>query len=713
MENPRARESRLSFDESRISSALVSIGTRAASHSVAEAMTSLTKDRRIRLSSVSSPRSSLSVSDGTHVWAHTGFSPPDVRTSRASSVISTRTKTSITTVQDEIQEGFDVRIGQEAVYKLGLDGSIIYVNHVSSQQSGHVERAPPDMDGNILRPTSDTVEAPQPPPVPAGEPSGADTVARNPSFKPGNEKLTVQKRRSSSNSASIQNNSSGPATAEKESPKLRRRGGVRLKVVTRNSSGQIVTGTSPLTPNSGTTYRTTSSPHSGSARPEHDAEPGSPAYIGRNASGAFPSTENFAHEYAALKRAEAVEDRDVPLTERLCKNHMLPVTTHFRPSSGEEDAQVAENGSLHKPGSSAASRLDAQSRASQENGHSDHIGNAASPSLIVTDSSAHVDDVPIGARPPPSMDSENDVSIHYSRIVRTIDMNYRNNMQAKDQELSEARDMLEGLARQALDLKAELVRTKSQLAAISDPVHIRKMAREQTIEAQSFSFPPLKLSHVRTLKMALKRRAEKMKRGLDDDLGWLIRTTSSSAEEPDKRPTDRDESHSMVDDQEVEWRPRKFDPSIRGEAEDREAELLESLFSTRRKLRSLETEEQILQGQVVNLRETVNIWKTKCQRLEEERKLNSSKDHIDDVARAKREVEELWEARWRHRNEQFSERTRRIEEDARKVFQEAVAAKDKRLFELEEKCSRLSTTLKEKEEKIISLKSISALDSDS
>ncbi|KAI9782763.1 MAG: hypothetical protein M1816_001715 [Peltula sp. TS41687] len=678
MENPRTRENRLSFDEGRISSALVSVGARAASHSVAEAMTNLTKDRQFRLSSISSPRSSLSVTDGTHIWTHQGFSPSDVRPSRASSVISTHTKTSITTVHEEIREGVDVRIGQEAVFRLGLDGSTTYVNHVRSQQSAHLERALPDLDGNIFRSTSNTMGPPQPPPTLIGEPSGADIVARNPSFKPGDERITVQRRRSSSNSASIQDNSSRPATAEKESPRLRRRGGVRLKVVTRNSSGQIVKGSSPLSPNSATSYQTTSSQHSGSARPDDDAQPASPAYIGRHASGTFPSAESFVSGYAALTLAET-GDRDVPLTDRLCKNSGAPV-----PARG----------------------LGAQSRPSQESIYPENPVNATSPSLIVTESPAHVDDLAVGAHRPLSMDTENDVTIHYSRIVRTIDTNYRNHMQAKDQELSEARDMLKGLARQAIDLKAELIRTKSQVAAMSDPAHIRKMAREQTLEAQSFSFPPLKLNHVRTLKMALKRRAEKMRRGLDDDLGWLIRTTSSSSEDPGKQPTDQGENNSLVDDQEeISKRAGNFDAPTNGEAKDREAELVESLLLARRRLRSLETEEQILQGQVINLRETVNIWKSRCEKLEQERKQNPSNELMDEVARAKREVERLWEARWHHRTEQLSERTRRIEEDAQKAFQDAVAAKDKRLFELEERCSRLSATMKEKEEETERLRS--------
>lgn len=205
-----------------------------------------------------------------------------------------------------------------------------------------------------------------------------------------------------------------------------------------------------------------------------------------------------------------------------------------------------------------------------------------------------------------------------------------------------------------------------------------------------------------------------MKRSLDDELGWLIRATSSSSE-TGKTPTDKGENDGGVDEhKDVNKQPGTFDHTTQSNTEDNEAVLLRSLFSTRRRLRSLETEQQILQGQVINLRETVDIWKTRCQKLEQERMINPSKNHMDDIAQVKRDVEELWEARWHHRHEQLSDRMRRIEEDARKAFQEAVAAKDKRLFELEEKCADLSTRLKQKEEDIQRLKSSpNSSDSDS
>ena len=686
----RAREDKVKEEEAQASTAIISTQERTRSISPKEMMTGINRDWQFRLSTAS-PRSSLSVSDISHSWGHVGTSPTDVRPSRASSVISTRTKTSITTLHDDPRDGFDVRIGQEAVFRLGLDGSTLYVNQLKSRQSSHVEIpssswTTEDVPGE----TSDIQRHPQPPATPSEELPAIDIIARNPSFKPGPENITVDRRRASSNAASVRGNSSPPPSAEKEPSQLRRRGGIKLKLVTRDSSGQVIRGNSPLTPDSAASYRTIGSHSSPSGRTEA-IEQSSPVHTGRRANDQ-PSMEDPGELAVGSSAPAENEAQGTGIWERLLK-----LRQEF--SAGVVSSEARAEG---LPCMSQFPTL-----------------SLASP--LGADNPVYVDDIPIGSRPPPAMDDENDISIHYTRLIRSIDKSYRDHVQAKDQELGDARDMLGVLSRQALDLKAELIRTKSQVAAMSDPAHIRRMAREQTLEAQSFSFPPLKLNHVRTLKMALKRRAEKMKRGLDDDLGWLLGTSSLSSEDASKKEVKDGDGQSGGDLKKLNSEAESAAHSVPAQpgVNDQydETELLQALLATRLKMRSVETEQQILQAQVVNLRETVALWKARYEKLAQTQPPTiisvSAPNHLStNVEQARREVEEAWEeaweARWRERHAQFTQRMKRIDEELQKNLGEATAERNERSPGLEEHCINISALLKRKDEEIRRLKSNSA-----
>lgn len=57
-------------------------------------------------------------------------------------------------------------------------------------------------------------------------------------------------------------------------------------------------------------------------------------------------------------------------------------------------------------------------------------------------SPAHIEEGYAEAYPPPAMESENDVSIHYTRLIRTIDRDHRRALHERDQQLASQRERL-------------------------------------------------------------------------------------------------------------------------------------------------------------------------------------------------------------------------------------------------------------------------------
>lgn len=64
------------------------------------------------------------------------------------------------------------------------------------------------------------------------------------------------------------------------------------------------------------------------------------------------------------------------------------------------------------------------------------------PPLAVPQSPAQIEEGDVRTEAPPAMDTENDISIHYSRLIRTIDHDHRHALHARDKELATARERL-------------------------------------------------------------------------------------------------------------------------------------------------------------------------------------------------------------------------------------------------------------------------------
>jgi len=62
--------------------------------------------------------------------------------------------------------------------------------------------------------------------------------------------------------------------------------------------------------------------------------------------------------------------------------------------------------------------------------------------LIVPEGSAHVEEGHMDTDAPPAMESENDISIHYTRLIRSIDRDHRRALHVRDKELAAMRERL-------------------------------------------------------------------------------------------------------------------------------------------------------------------------------------------------------------------------------------------------------------------------------
>ena len=364
-----------------------------------------------------SRRSSVSASDASSCYGRGSTTASDARPSRASSIISTRTKTSIRTL--DAPQSIDVTLGRES-FRIAREGSVIHISRDDTP-------APP-YDAPFIRATSTTLEQSEAsgicyqtptsaneevqPPAPAydsictsqnherNDPESLlsfdrherdDTssqlisydeeetnndrstslegsgVNRSPSYQLGKDSLSVNWRRTSSGSVTTEE-SSGTAGA-----KLQRRNGVRLKLVTKTSGEGSGLERSPLTPNSAVSSgsarsRYTQSPARTPVRSGHMSVTSSPLYGGNGPPGMFPTTMGL----------NTSDDR----------NKQLP--------------QIKTSG----------------------------------------DGSAYLDEGFIESFPPPSMDTEDEIRIHYNRLLRTIDRNYRVELHARDEDMSKLRERI-------------------------------------------------------------------------------------------------------------------------------------------------------------------------------------------------------------------------------------------------------------------------------
>lgn len=363
-----------------------------------------------------SRRSSVSVSDANSYYERPSPSAFNASPSRASSIISTHTKTSITTL--DAPQAIDVFLGREN-FRIAREGTLINISRddtpappydapfipapstareqsegsetgyrMMTSASDELQSAAPAYESICTTPNqghNDTKTSPSSDhrerddtssqlivyneDETDSEPSGlveAGGVIRSPSYNPGKENLSVSWRRTSSSSVTTED-SSGTAGG-----KLRRRNGVRLKLVTRSSGEGLGLDTSPLTPTSAVSSssarsRYTQSPARTPVRNGQISETSSPTYYGNGAPGLSP-----------IMALSTLDDR----------NKQLP--------------QIRTN----------------------------------------ANTSAYLDEGFVESVPPPSMDTEDEIRTHYNRLLRTIDRNYRVELHARDEDMSKLRERI-------------------------------------------------------------------------------------------------------------------------------------------------------------------------------------------------------------------------------------------------------------------------------
>ena len=409
-----------------------------------------------RTSSVSSRHAAVSTSEFAQLYAYADRSSLNLRQSRASSIISTRTKTSITTVQDELKDGIEISTSGGAIYRMGLDGQMLNPNYGRSRRSTELGSLPLDDTGALLRVRSISDHGLPNDIGPSYQPK--DSTNRSFSFTSAPGRILTRPEIPFSNSALVSNYQLSQSSADPTPAKVPKLAPVGAEIFNRGSISLLGGDDQGVSPRD-------FPPSQPSSRPVMtEGGPALQVWL-ENADNADPFT--FVGPLSSLGADRTGPDRDVAATNR----SVTPT------NAGGEDGALTSTG------------------------------------------------------------AENVVAALYRTIIRQLDAGHRSDLEAKDRELREARDIAAVLARQVVDLKSELLRTKGQTKAMPDPAQIRMRSQEERIESQSFSFPPLKLKHVQTLKGALKRRAEKIKKGMDDDLSWLIRRpTTSSTDNPEAEP---------------------------------------------------------------------------------------------------------------------------------------------------------------------------------
>lgn len=358
------------------------------------------------------------------------------RASRASSIISTRTRFSTYTLQDDARS-IDINLAGQH-FRISRDGSKVTsdgppppypglrepfgtdpVQFQAPENSSrlpllpqatlHPQAAPTltrrrhtvDLRANIVHNANADTASRRHAPIPPRQLSSRDEVddqampSRNPSYTRGADAISVaplekQRRTVSQNDVP---DLTGPTSTV--SP-LRRRNGIRLpSIVTDYSSLTSKHHSSPLSADASSTriirhhhhHRHHHHPHrhSHSAGPtfpgeESDSrEPPSPAYIGRGATGLFPQP--------------SISNPGVP------------------PKPPPKDEPMLED----LPPPAAAAATSGRANVNQNN----------SPPMFTT-----------------NFDSENDISLHYTRTIRFIDRDHRRALHAKDKEITHLRERL-------------------------------------------------------------------------------------------------------------------------------------------------------------------------------------------------------------------------------------------------------------------------------
>lgn len=334
--------------------------------------------------------------------------------SRASSIISTRTKLSTNTATEDARS-IDINIDPYH-FRINRDGSRITTSELhdtlpkygppiqiggvnggaiestdtqnsQNSQNSHDERSVstevPDYESGQPRNLLST----RPLPVhlamqenvfhPQNSASRAATdtsLTRNPSYTPGKDTISVTKRRAVSEDHIHKPSAISRKPLNPSSP-LRRRNGVRLPTLMTNmvneQQSEVGRDQDPVVALRSPNRRLPRSaePRLGNDNHSFLSIPSSPMFIGRNASGSFPSPP--------------------------------PVPDATQPPSTPDDQRTV---TAHSP-------------ARIEEGYADTY-------------------------PPPPMDSENDVSVHYTRLIRTIDRDHRKALHERDKDIIALRGRL-------------------------------------------------------------------------------------------------------------------------------------------------------------------------------------------------------------------------------------------------------------------------------
>ena len=343
-------------------------------------------------------------------WSREVAASLGARPSRASSIISTRTRFSINTLQED-SRSIDLDLAGQ-LFRISRDGSKVtsagppppytgpqdplnvddqYHLHASSRSRSSTHEAQSRWPSLATRlrssiPGSGEIHTPSAVehPVRKLEQAAAinpeqDPPSRNPSYKEGADSITVapmSKQRRTVSQNDVPDWSKPPYSS---SP-LRRRNGIRLPKIVTDCAG---TGDNPER-GSQSAHETMDAQHplygSHSAAPAlpsgrvQSSDPGSPLYYGPHATGFFPTS--------SLNR---------------------PRATPEPPPKDKSSPEVRNPDTPDEPTTSAVDTTDG---------------------------------IFIGA------DNENEVSLHYTRMIRFIDRDHRRALHAKDKELAQLRERL-------------------------------------------------------------------------------------------------------------------------------------------------------------------------------------------------------------------------------------------------------------------------------
>ncbi|KAH0551771.1 hypothetical protein GP486_007012 [Trichoglossum hirsutum] len=613
-------------------------------------------------SPMASRNASVSGPDSYSVWAREPMVALTPRASRASSVVSTRTITSISTDHNDGCNGNEEANGSEGDWGR-LDGHLVPINHTNLRQASY----------------GDTISEPQgypnehssltPQETGAGDPTGADLpqsqtgstgpdLSRNPSFTPGKETISVRKRPESS-SYSSPTSASRTESPGSPSNRLRRSGGIKLRVVT--STGQAANGVSPASAGSDLWPRSAES-RVHSAEADLDHAPHSPTFIGRAATGIFPSPRDLSDINGGYAKVNLQEGKAKRTSE------LPPHNTQARDSSNSRN----ERGS-YRSFSPGATRRPRHGPISHDSG-TNLSGNEDTQPILAPRSPVQINGN--GVQPSPAMNSQNNLSIHHSQTARMLDQTYQKEMRERD-------EVIRGLTRTILDLRAELGRTRDQVQTAKATAPI--LLKEDTPEARAFSFPPLKLRHITTLRRAIERRAEKLNLG------------SGSNSHTKKQPT------ASVSDGggRTANLPSRINPNLNLQAENEG--LKGMLCASQAKIEGLELE-------VRELQKNLEFWMNRSDNPEPRpNRDDAEREFKEAIGRTREEVNMIWESRWKSNNEQLLDRMRRIENESQRLIKSAVEERDEEwAVTWAKKNAYLLTRLKDKEVELKELKNAEA-----